>query len=65
MTAPDDSMLITAFPDPGASGITPMMAQYLEVKAGHTDCLLFYRMGDFYEMFSVMLLLLRPRLILR
>ena len=27
-----------------------MMAQYLEVKAG-TDCLLFYRMGDFYEMF--------------
>ena len=51
MTAPDDSMLITEFPDPGASGITPMMAQYLEVKAGHPDCLLFYRMGDFYEMF--------------
>ena len=51
MTAPDDSMLITEFPDPGTSGITPMMAQYLEVKAGHPDCLLFYRMGDFYEMF--------------
>ena len=51
MTAPDDSMLITEFPDPGASGITPMMAQYLEVKADHPDCLLFYRMGDFYEMF--------------
>ena len=31
--------------------ITPMMAQYLEVKARHADALLFYRMGDFYEMF--------------
>ncbi len=31
--------------------ITPMMAQYLEIKAGHPDALLFYRMGDFYEMF--------------
>ena len=30
---------------------TPMMAQYLEVKRAHPDCLLFYRMGDFYEMF--------------
>ncbi|WP_036049855.1 DNA mismatch repair protein MutS [Sedimentitalea nanhaiensis] len=28
-----------------------MMAQYLEIKADHTDALLFYRMGDFYEMF--------------
>ncbi|MCE8507313.1 DNA mismatch repair protein MutS [Ruegeria pomeroyi] len=28
-----------------------MMAQYLEIKEGHTDALLFYRMGDFYEMF--------------
>ncbi|HSR72157.1 MAG TPA: DNA mismatch repair protein MutS, partial [Kiloniellales bacterium] len=28
-----------------------MMAQYLEIKAAHPDCLLFYRMGDFYEMF--------------
>lgn len=31
--------------------ITPMMAQYLEIKAGHSDALLFYRMGDFYELF--------------
>ena len=31
--------------------ITPMMAQYLELKAGYADALLFYRMGDFYEMF--------------
>ncbi|MFC4669088.1 DNA mismatch repair protein MutS [Seohaeicola nanhaiensis] len=28
-----------------------MMAQYLEIKDGHKDALLFYRMGDFYEMF--------------
>ena len=31
--------------------VTPMMAQYLEIKADHPDALLFYRMGDFYEMF--------------
>ncbi len=30
---------------------TPMMAQYLAVKRAHPDCLLFYRMGDFYELF--------------
>ena len=30
---------------------TPMMAQYLSVKAGYPDALLFYRMGDFYELF--------------
>ena len=30
---------------------TPMMAQYLEIKQQHADALLFYRMGDFYEMF--------------
>ncbi|MCH9049922.1 MAG: DNA mismatch repair protein MutS [Proteobacteria bacterium] len=28
-----------------------MMAQYLAIKRAHPDCLLFYRMGDFYEMF--------------
>ena len=31
--------------------ITPMMAQYLEIKAQNPGALLFYRMGDFYEMF--------------
>lgn len=31
--------------------VTPMMAQYLELKAGYEGALLFYRMGDFYEMF--------------
>ena len=30
---------------------TPMMAQYLEIKAAHPGFLLFYRMGDFYELF--------------
>jgi len=31
--------------------VTPMMAQYLGLKAQYADALLFYRMGDFYEMF--------------
>ena len=30
---------------------TPMMAQYLNIKAAHKDALLFFRMGDFYELF--------------
>ena len=31
--------------------VTPMMAQYLDIKAQYPDAILFYRMGDFYEMF--------------
>jgi len=31
--------------------VTPLMAQYLEIKAAHDGYLLFYRMGDFYELF--------------
>ncbi len=31
--------------------VTPMMAQYTEIKSAHPDYLLFYRMGDFYELF--------------
>src|SRR6476660_6459407 len=48
-------------PEPDAPGIppqngdagrvTPMMEQYQDIKAAHPDCLLFYRMGDFYELF--------------
>jgi DNA mismatch repair protein MutS len=34
-----------------AGEATPMMAQYLAIKAAHEDYLLFYRMGDFYELF--------------
>jgi DNA mismatch repair protein MutS len=30
---------------------TPMMRQYLEIKSGYPDAILFFRMGDFYEMF--------------
>ncbi len=35
----------------GQAEATPMMAQYLGIKQAHTDYLLFYRMGDFYELF--------------
>src|SRR5674476_719133 len=41
-------------PEPPPSGdgrVTPMMEQYIEIKAANPDCLMFYRMGDFYEMF--------------
>ena len=31
--------------------VTPSMAQFIEIKAANPDCLLFYRMGDFYELF--------------
>ncbi|MEM1237010.1 MAG: DNA mismatch repair protein MutS [Pseudomonadota bacterium] len=33
------------------AAMTPMMAQFLEIKAEYPDALLFYRMGDFYELF--------------
>jgi DNA mismatch repair protein MutS len=38
-------------PAKAAAGHTPMMQQYLALKAGYPDMLLFYRMGDFYELF--------------
>ncbi|MEY3475203.1 MAG: putative mismatch repair ATPase protein [Pseudomonadota bacterium] len=38
-------------PAPDLSAHTPMMQQYLQLKAGYPDTLLFYRMGDFYELF--------------
>ena len=31
--------------------LTPMMQQYMETKNQYKDCILFYRLGDFYEMF--------------
>ena len=31
---------------------TPMMKQYLQMKEDHPDCILFFRLGDFYEMFN-------------
>jgi DNA mismatch repair protein MutS len=33
------------------AGMTPMMLQYVETKKKYNDCILFYRLGDFYEMF--------------
>src|SRR5262245_25799588 len=38
-------------PTEGAGRATPVMEQYLEIKQANPDCLLFYRMGDFYELF--------------
>ncbi|KQW19294.1 DNA mismatch repair protein MutS [Afipia sp. Root123D2] len=42
----------TPAPEPEVNGrVTPMMEQYLEIKAANPGLLLFYRMGDFYELF--------------
>ena len=42
---------VTPPADPAETRVTPMMEQYTEIKAAYPDCLLFYRMGDFYELF--------------
>ncbi len=42
---------IPASPAAASADATPSMAQYLEIKAANPDCLLWYRMGDFYELF--------------
>ena len=34
-----------------SSAATPLMQQYREIKSRHTDAILFFRMGDFYEMY--------------
>ena len=50
MSEPDESP--PAPPqDGGNARVTPVMEQYIEIKAANPDCLLFYRMGDFYELF--------------
>ena len=41
----------TGLPDGTKAVHTPMMQQYLRIKADHPDTLVFYRMGDFYELF--------------
>ena len=46
-----DAASDTSDPETARARLTPMMAQYLEIKAANPDCLLFYRMGDFYELF--------------
>src|SRR6266849_626059 len=47
--APADSP--PASPSGDDQRVTPLMEQYVEIKAANPDCLLFYRMGDFYELF--------------
>ena len=47
----DPSPVPPTAPKDEAARVTPMMAQYVEIKAANPDCLLFYRMGDFYELF--------------
>jgi DNA mismatch repair protein MutS len=53
LVAPDSvSGAAAAVPlPPPPEAATPAMAQYLDLKRQHADCLLFYRMGDFYELF--------------
>jgi DNA mismatch repair protein MutS len=46
-----DAARVTPVAAADAARVTPMMEQYVEIKAKHPDCLLFYRMGDFYELF--------------
>jgi DNA mismatch repair protein MutS len=38
-------------PEPSVAAHTPLIQQYLEIKARHPDSILFFRVGDFYEMF--------------
>ncbi len=48
---PDDTGRVTPKAADEVGRVTPMMEQYVEIKAANPDCLLFYRMGDFYELF--------------
>lgn len=41
------------------SELSPMMKQYMEIKDNYPEELLFYRLGDFYELFLKMVLLLQ------
>src|SRR6202451_426225 len=49
--AADELARITPIATDEVGRVTPMMEQYIEIKAANPDCLLFYRMGDFYELF--------------
>ncbi len=49
--ADDGNGRVTPKADAEGGRVTPMMEQYIEIKTANPDCLLFYRMGDFYEMF--------------
>ncbi len=49
--AADNAGRVTPIAADEVGRVTPMMEQYIEIKAANPDCLLFYRMGDFYELF--------------
>src|SRR6266581_7088167 len=49
--ATDEAGRVTPIAADEVGRVTPMMEQYIEIKAANPDCLLFYRMGDFYELF--------------
>ncbi len=49
--APDEAPVPAAEPERDPGKVSPMMAQYVEIKAANPGSLLFYRMGDFYELF--------------
>src|SRR5262249_946228 len=49
--AADDAARVAPIAADEVGRVTPMMEQYIEIKAANPDCLLFYRMGDFYELF--------------
>lgn len=54
MTSAQTSLLpdlLAAETPAGEAAATPLMTQYLALKAQHQDCLLFFRLGDFYELF--------------
>ncbi len=59
VAAPHDAEAATDQPSAALEGgaravigdVTPSMAQFLEIKAANPDCILWYRMGDFYELF--------------
>src|SRR5690242_6148480 len=49
--AGDETARVTPIATDEVGRVTPIMEQYIEIKAANPDCLLFYRMGDFYELF--------------
>ena len=51
VTSDTSSPAVSAVQAPAGTKLTPMFEQYLRIKAEHPDALLFYRMGDFYELF--------------
>src|SRR5688572_26126715 len=51
MASLTDDRLNVKTPEPAAKAATPLMQQYWALKAKHPDEVLFFRLGDFYEMF--------------